>query len=85
MTVQQLLERHPDLGKITALQIDTEGHDFIVVKSAVEAGCMPRIINYEHKHLSYDDQVTCRDFLAAKGYAFYTTGTDTLAFRSPAD
>lgn len=85
VTVKQLLERHPDLGKITALQIDTEGHDFIVVKSAIESGCAPRIINYEHKHLSYSDQIACRELLTAKGYSFYTTGTDTLAFRAPAE
>ncbi|MBC8137824.1 MAG: FkbM family methyltransferase [Fibrella sp.] len=85
VTVGQLLQRHPDLGNITALQIDTEGHDLIVVKSAIEGGCLPRIINYEHKHLSYADQVVCRDLLASKGYTFYSTGADTLAYRLPAE
>ncbi|MBC7807886.1 MAG: FkbM family methyltransferase [Akkermansiaceae bacterium] len=81
VTVKQLLQRHPDLGNITALQIDTEGHDFIVVKSAVDGDCLPRIINYEHKHLSYGDQTACRDLLAKKGYSFCSTGSDTLAYR----
>src|SRR6202034_2259284 len=68
ITVSQLLQRHPDIGTLIALQIDAEGHDFVVVKSAVEAGCLPRIINYEHKHLAYSDQVRCRDLLSSHGY-----------------
>jgi FkbM family methyltransferase len=83
VTVKQLLERHPDLGPVAVLQVDTEGHDFIVVKSAIEGGLLPSIINYEHKHLSYEDQIACREMLAAKGYAFHATGTDTLAFHAP--
>lgn len=84
VTVGELLRRHPDLGPITALQIDTEGHDFVVVKSAVEAGCLPKIIHYEHRHLSFDDQIACRDLLAKHGYTFCFIDWDTLAFRSNA-
>jgi FkbM family methyltransferase len=82
VTFEQLLKRHPDLGPITALQIDTEGHDFIIVKSAVDAGCLPRIINYEHFNLSYEDQVACRDLLSKHGYSFVSTGWDTLAYKA---
>jgi FkbM family methyltransferase len=83
VTIRQLLERHPDIGRLIALQIDAEGHDFAVVKSAVEAGCLPRIINYEHKHLTYSDQAKCRDLLSSHGYSFCAAGQDTLAYRMP--
>jgi hypothetical protein len=80
VTVKQLLEKH-NSPHIIALQIDTEGHDFVVIKSAVAARCLPRIINYESKHLSMDDQIACRELLAAHGYSFLTNFADTLAYR----
>jgi FkbM family methyltransferase len=81
-TVGQLLEAHSDVRRIIALQIDTEGYDFVVVKSAIEAGCLPRIINYEHKHLSYHDQFLCRNLLSSYGYSFWSDIADTLAWRT---
>ena len=83
VTFSQLLQKHLDIPRLIALQVDTEGHDFVVVKSAVEAGCLPRIINYEHKHLTYGDQVSCRDLLSSKGYSFWSGVEDTLAYRTP--
>lgn len=83
LTVQQLLGRHPELGRLLALQVDTEGHDYKVIQSAVDAGALPSIINYEHKHLGYEDQVACRDLLTSRGYAFFGGTVDTLAFRAP--
>jgi FkbM family methyltransferase len=82
ITVQQLLAKHPDVQKVLALQIDTEGHDFAVVKSAVDGGCLPRIINYEHKHLHFHDQVACRELLSSQGYAFWANGSDTVAYKN---
>ena len=81
ITIGQLLERHPDIGPIIALQVDTEGHDFVVVKSALDAGCRPNIICYEHKHLSYNDAVACRELLSTEGYSFCSVGQDTIAYR----
>jgi len=81
ITVSQLLEKHPSLPSILALQVDTEGHDFNVIQSAIEAGCLPKIINYEHRHLSLPDQVACRSLLMSKGYYFHSIHKDTLAVR----
>ncbi|HUY69063.1 MAG TPA: FkbM family methyltransferase [Alphaproteobacteria bacterium] len=84
VTVAQLLGRHPGIGKIMLLQIDTEGHDFAVIQSAVAANCLPPIIHYEHKHLGYADQAACRELLTPYGYSFLSDETDTLAYRPPA-
>lgn len=81
VTVASLLEQYPVENGFAVLQIDTEGHDLHVVRSAVAAKCLPRIINYEHKHLSYADQVACRELLAAHGYSFWSAKPDTLAVR----
>jgi hypothetical protein len=80
ITVQQLLEKHGN-PHVIALQIDTEGHNYTVIKSAVAAGCLPRIINYESKHLEMEDQIQCRDLLTLHGYSFLTNFADTLAYR----
>jgi FkbM family methyltransferase len=80
ITIKQLLEKHGN-PSIAALQIDTEGHDFAVIRSALDAECLPRIINYESKHLKIEDQVECRELLASRGYSFLTNFADTLAYR----
>lgn len=82
MTLPQIATRHVDIGRIAVLQVDTEGHDYVVVKSAIEGGLTPPIINYEHKHLKYSDQEACRNLLERRGYTFLTTTTDTLAHRA---
>jgi FkbM family methyltransferase len=81
VTMRQLLDDHPSADPVLVLQVDTEGHDYQVVRSAVDAGCLPPLINYEHKHLSLSDQEACRGLLAGHGYAFQSTVVDTLAFR----
>jgi FkbM family methyltransferase len=82
VTVKQLLKKYPSLPPILLLQIDTEGHDFTVIKSAVEAGCTPKIIHYEHKHLNFQDQFDCRELLISKDYQFHSGVSDTIAVRS---
>ncbi len=81
LTVAELLAQHPALGPILVLQIDTEGHDYQVLQSAASAGCLPPIVNYEHKHLSYDDRVAARELLARHGYGFYAEENNTLAVK----
>jgi hypothetical protein len=56
-------------------------NDFAVVISTVAARCLPRIINCEHKHLAYPDQMGCRELMSAHGYAFASSANDTLAYR----
>jgi len=83
LTMVQLLERYPDMRNPLALQIDTEGHDYHVLRAAIAADCLPPIINYEHKHLGYETQVKCRELLAARGYTFVSARSDTLAVALP--
>jgi FkbM family methyltransferase len=82
VTISQLLQKHSGIPKVIALQVDTEGHDFAVLRSAIDAECLPRVINYEHKHLTYSDQVSCRDLLSSRGYSFLANQIDTIAYRA---
>ena len=60
--------------------IDTEGYDFEVIKHLRAAGLKPRLILYEHKHLSAADQNACAGLLLAAGYEVASVGEDTVAY-----
>ncbi len=77
-----------DLGleRLDLLVVDTEGHDWEVLRHAPLERLRPRLIVYEHFHLQPGDRAAARDRLAALGYDLLEEGLDTLAFRSgPAD
>jgi len=84
ITMRELLAQNADFGIIMMLQIDTEGHDANVVKSALQAGLLPPIIRYEHKLLPLAEQVNCRQLLADQGYSFASDDSDTLCLREAA-
>jgi FkbM family methyltransferase len=74
----KILARH-GVQQIDLLQIDTEGYDFEVIKSAFGAGFRPAMINYEHCWLKPADRYACKQTLDRMGYEFVETGKDTLA------
>jgi FkbM family methyltransferase len=78
-TVSTIVERHPELQRMLALQIDTEGHDFVVIQSAMAAGCRPTLIHYEDRSLSLADQRACRAMLMDLGYGFVSEIGDAIA------
>jgi hypothetical protein len=80
LTIGNLIDRHAHILPVMLLQIDTEGHDFEVVKSAIQANCLPKVIHYEHQHLSIHDQLACRNLLGEKDYSFAANGHNTIAY-----
>ena len=81
ITVRELLARHPDLAAPSIVVIDAEGHDFSVVKSVLDSGIEPRLIIYEHKHLTFEDQAECRSALANSDYFMMSSADNTVAYR----
>ena len=80
-SLQSLLAKH-GINKVSLLQIDTEGYDFEVIKSAFDAGIFPDLINYEHCWLVPNTRFQkCKQMLDSHGYQFVETGKDTLAIR----
>lgn len=80
-TFATLLRAHR-IDRVDLLQIDTEGFDFEVIRLAFEAGLQPKLINYEHVHLSSTDQRQCVELLGSRGYRLAQAGeyeTDTIA------
>ncbi len=78
VTMQFLLSKH-SIKRIDLLQVDTEGYDYVILKSVLEAGFLPKIINYEHCHLVPKIRFACKHLLESKGYQFLEVGKDTLA------
>lgn len=77
-TFDNLLKKH-GIEKVLLLQIDAEGYDYELLKSINLSGTIPKLIHYEHKHLSFTDQNACRKMLSEKGYAFLSDIENTIA------
>jgi FkbM family methyltransferase len=78
MTPKSLFEKH-NVTKVDLLQVDSEGYDYEIIKMILDTNIFPKIINYEHIHLSRKDQVNCRRLLMSKGFRFAQSERDTLA------
>jgi FkbM family methyltransferase len=85
LTVRDLLAKHSDLDGFSIVVIDTEGHDFEVVKSVLACRILPTLISYEHKHLSIEDQIECRSSLSRRDYQLLSGGDDTIAYLQPTE
>lgn len=78
LTFEGLCYKH-DIHSVDIIHIDTEGYDFEIIKLIDFEKFSPRILLYEHKHLSESDQVLCRQHLKNLGYQLVSTPRDTLA------
>ena len=80
-TFSDLCRKH-DVAHVDILHIDTEGHDFVILRSIPLLEISPTIILFEHKHLSKTEQALARMLLKASGYSVRTDYNDTFAFRT---
>ncbi len=74
-----LLLRFPAFCSPVLVQVDTEGHDGKVIRGLLATKCRPALINYEHKHLGFDEEEELRGSLVSEGYQFIEGIQDTLA------
>jgi FkbM family methyltransferase len=81
ISYSKILERY-SIEKIGILQIDTEGHDAIIVDAALRARLRPSIINFEFKHLTTNKKKEISEKLTASGYSLYEYGGDMLAINA---
>ncbi|HVS53826.1 MAG TPA: FkbM family methyltransferase [Opitutaceae bacterium] len=70
------------LDRIDVLQIDTEGHDDVVLAQVDFATLRPRLIQFEHNHLSSERLLACLLRLREAGYSFSMEARDVCAVRS---
>jgi FkbM family methyltransferase len=67
-----LLVRH-GISRIDFLVIDTEGHDFEVLRTLDLARFRPTLVMFEHQHLSEGDKQAAYALLETAGYDFRET------------
>ena len=75
-----LMERHGVAG-IDALVIDTEGYDFEILKQIDFERYRPKVVLFEHKHLSKELQAEAVALVAKAGYVTVPEEHDTLGLR----
>jgi FkbM family methyltransferase len=78
-TIESLVRKH-GIQRIDLLHLDTEGYDFEILKTFDFRNLRPRVVLYEHAHLSPAEKSACSDFLRNKGYKLLEEGTDSIAF-----
>jgi FkbM family methyltransferase len=82
VTVPELLSDTPN-GTLDVLVIDTEGHDYVILKQFDFTQVRPKLIVFESKHLSADDLARSDAMLCGAGYYVVHSGTDnSIAIRS---
>jgi len=75
-----LMSRH-GVDRIDVLVIDTEGYDLEILKQVDFPRLRPRVLLYEHKHLSAVQQNEAKALLAGNGYVTLHEEYDTLGLR----
>ncbi|MGD1029724.1 MAG: FkbM family methyltransferase [Opitutaceae bacterium] len=81
ISVKTLLSRHR-MSRIDLLVIDTEGHDFRILRQFDLIALAPVLVMFEHQHLSPADKSAAYSLLRRAGYSWREVPEgDTLAWR----
>ena len=78
LTFNTLLDETGE-SKVDLLQIDAEGLDYELIKTIDFARFKPRVLHYEHRHLSARDRDECIFYLFGNGYGIAVGRWDTTA------
>lgn len=79
ITFDTLLKKY-NVNHLDLLQIDTEGFDYEVIKQIKFHKLKPKMINFEHKHLTVDDKEACYKLLRGQGYTLEIGRFNCLAY-----
>jgi FkbM family methyltransferase len=77
--------RRNNVSRVDLLLIDTEGHDWEILKSIDFARWRPRLVIYEHYHLSPTARRAAREHLRLVGYETMEEGFDTFCLDASVD
>lgn len=80
LTFTELARRY-GIKEIDLLQVDTEGHDYEIIKTIDFVNLAPHMIRFEHKHLKPTDFAACRALLERQGYRLIVGDYDAVAKR----
>ena len=80
LTFESICARN-SVRAIDLVQIDTEGYDYEVIKLIDLERYAPKLLMYEHLHLSSADREECLNLLRAHGYEDISDTMDTVCLR----
>lgn len=75
----QTLILENQIEKIDLVHIDTEGYDYEILQLFPFASFLPKVVIFEHSHLSQPDRQAASDLLIGRGYTISSYGADTMA------
>ena len=78
LSVSTLLQQ-TEISSLNLLHIDTEGHDFRILRQFNLRKYKPEIVIVEHKHLNAADKDAMRGHLEGAGYTVRELEADLLA------
>lgn len=77
-TLEEIIEKH-QLKDLDCLQIDTEGHDYEILKCFPFGEIRPKLVIYEHKHLTASTLKASTALLESFGYSIVIADADVIA------
>ena len=84
LTFESLCDKH-GLERVDLVVMDTEGHDGQLVRNFPFSRFRPRVLVYEHFHMSSDERRATRAHLSGEGYETFEEGMDTFALDTRPD
>lgn len=80
--LQDLIDKY-HFHHVDLIHIDAEGHDEMIIASIDFKKIQPKMIIFEHMHMSFDGYCRCITHLEFQGYAVvYRSGNDTVVVRN---
>ena len=79
LTFASLVERC-GVERLDLLQVDAEGYDALILAQVDFERFRPKIVRYEHMHLSQEEQEATIRLLRGHGYLVVIGFTETLAY-----
>ena len=81
LTLSNLLDKNHLKKNLNLLHVDTEGHDYVILKQLDLKVTRPDIILFENLHLKLKDYKKCVQELRANDYILFEQNLDTLAIQ----
>jgi len=83
LTINALLSRN-NLQKIDLLHIDCEGSDYVILRQFDFTTVRPRVVLFEHKHLTAQDRQAAKLMMELAGYGVQEMETDVFCLATRA-
>lgn len=80
ITFESLMEKY-NIAKFDLLVIDTEGHDYQILRQIDFTRFRPRVLLYEHQYINRSDRQDCEKTLKDEGYLLSKHLGNTLAYQ----